>query len=146
MVFKLCFGICACIQRGGQETTSFVLWGFVSLAARVNYPNIYTCLIFLESTRTAPPPPPREGQTHYTLPQPLFLRTATHERPRPSMCLNGEESSDTFPEVLVLEIPAFQFQCAECRSPILTAIDPLSSCSLKCGLWTSSIKHHPRAC
>lgn len=108
---------------------------------------IYTLASFSLSQHEPPPPtPPREGQTHYILPQPLFLRTATHERPRPSMCLNGEESSDTFPEALVLEIPAFQFQCAECRSPILTAIDPLSSCSLKCGLWTSSIKHHPRAC
>lgn len=93
---------------------------------------------FLEFT-----PPTREGQTHYSLPQPLLLGTPALERSRPSICLNGKESSDTFPEALVLEIPAFQFQCAECRSSttgsILAAIEPLSSCSFKCGFWTNGI-------
>lgn len=62
------FGMCSHVQLGCQASTLAELLSFVSVAARIYYPNTCACLVFLKPTH-----PPRHTHTQGRQPTVLCL-------------------------------------------------------------------------
>lgn len=109
------FGMCSHVQLGCQASTLAELLSFVSVAARIYYPNTCACLVFLKPTPTHPAThTPRGGNPLCSASTPVLGTKHMRDLGLPSAWKKKGDQTPSL-NVLVLETTTFLFPCAECR-------------------------------